>query len=610
MKETVIAQDEAGCWLQFSNPVRVLSASDVSDVAPVLQEAQSALSDGLSVAGFISYEAASGLDPVFCTIPHGADKPPLIWFGLYRQVDVLPALPPVAGRKFEISPWSCDTDERSYADAIRRIKDYIYAGDTYQVNYTVRLSSRFSGDPYALFVQLVDAQNPRCAVFVDTGRFAVCSASPELFFEREGIRIRARPMKGTAARGLTFEADRQAAQALAVCPKNRAENVMIVDMVRNDLGRIAEPGSVHPVDLFDVETYPTVHQMVSTVEAESRAGLMETVRALFPCASITGAPKVRTMQIVRELESSPRGIYTGMCGYWLPEGRAKFNVAIRTVVIDRETGVAEYGVGGGVVWDSTSEGEYRECFTKAAVLTRPPSADFQILESLRYDALEGWFLLDEHIRRAECSAAYFGFQFDAMAMLTALKDASLKIGAVSRISVDSDLKRDGTPERKCYKVRWQLFANGRMAVDIEQISDENGVWEVGLALDACRRDDVFLYHKTTCRKGYEEALSRFPGCRDVILVNELGEVTESCFGNVVLEIEGRKVTPPVSSGLLAGVFRGALLQKGELIEERVMPAMLQDASRVWLINSVRQWIPVKLNWGAFGFHEDFCDGRD
>ncbi len=596
MRGSVIAQDEAGGWLLFADPVRILSVPAASGVLPVLEQAAAAVADGFSVAGFVSYEAAPGLDPALCT--HAADAcaaaPPVVWLGVYRDAIAQAVLPVAGPGGFHLSPWVCDTDETRYADAIRRIKDYILAGDTYQVNYTVRLRSRLTGDAYALFHHLVEAQKARHAVYVDTGRLAVCSASPELFFERDGSRIRSRPMKGTAARGLTFEADRALADALAQCPKNRAENVMIVDMIRNDLGRLAAPGSVRVSALFEVEQYPTVHQMVSTVEARSSAGLVQTVQALFPCASITGAPKVRTMQIIREMEPSPRGVYTGMCGYWLADGRARFNVAIRTVVVNHQTGMAEYGVGGGVVWDSTSEGEYRECFTKAAVLTRPPSGDFQILESLGYEAFHGWLWLDEHIRRAERSAAYFGYPFDAEVMRATLEEASPRSGAASRISGAADLKRAGAPDPRFYKVRWRLSAEGQMAVDVEPIEKDIEHWRVGLAQDACRHDDVFLYHKTTCRTVYEAARSRFPGCRDVILVNELGEVTESCFGNVVLEIGGRKVTPPVSSGLLAGVFRGVLLEKGELIEERVTPAMLQEASRVWLINSVRQWIPVKL----------------
>jgi len=578
MTGTVIAQDEACGWLLFADPVRFLLARHPSEVSSVLDRAGQEVAAGFCVAGFISYEAAPGLDAALCT-REGAGDVPLAWLGVYRAPVRLTALPVAGTEGFQLGAWECDTDADTYGTAIQRIKDYIYAGDTYQVNYTVRLRSRFAGDPYALFKHLVHAQNARNAVFADTGRLAVCSASPELFFEREGSCIRSRPMKGTSARGLAYDDDRRMAEALQHCPKNRAENVMIVDMIRNDLGRIAEPGSVRVPGLFEVEQYPTVHQMVSTVEARTGAGLAQTVKALFPCASITGAPKVRTMQIIRELEHSPRGVYTGMCGYWLADGRARFNVAIRTVVVDRESGMAEYGTGGGVVWDSTSEGEYRECFTKAAILTRPPVAEFRILESLLHEPDAGWFLLEAHIRRAEQTAAYFGFRFGTGAMRQALEAC-----VAAQASAGQALK-----------VRWLLAEDGRMETEASTLGGNDGVWKTGVAMNACRHDDVFVHHKTTNRRVYDEALARFPGCRDVILVNEQGDVTESCYGNVVLALDdGSMVTPPLCCGLLDGTFRRYLLERGELREQRVTPTMLRQASRVWLINSVRKWIATEL----------------
>ena len=578
MTGSVIAQDEAGGWLLFADPVRVLLARTIHEVSGVLAQAAHAVAAGSCVAGFVSYEAAPGLDRALCT-HDGGGSVPLVWLGVYDAAIRLEHLPLTAGDGYRLGPWVCDTGEAEYGEAIRRIREYIFAGDTYQVNYTVRLHSRFEGEPLALFRQLVRAQKARQAVYVDTGRIVVCSASPELFFEREGGSIRSRPMKGTSARGLSFEEDRRMADALRASSKNQAENVMIVDMIRNDLGRIAEPGSVQVSGLFEVEQYPTVHQMVSTVEARTHADFLKTVEALFPCASITGAPKVRTMQIIRELERSPRGVYTGMCGYWLADGHARFNVAIRTVVVDRESGRAEYGTGGGVVWDSTSAGEYRECFTKAAILERPPIPDFRILETLLYETSTGWFLVDEHIRRAARTAAYFGFRFDAAAMRYAL-DACVAAHAGGG---------------RLMKVRWLLAEDGRMETGAVAIDGGVEVWKTGVALNACRHDDVFVHHKTTCRQVYEEALARCPGCRDVILVNDQGDVTESCYANVVLDLGGALVTPPLACGLLDGVFRRYLLERGMLLERRVTPAMLRRADRVWLINSVRKWIPVDLS---------------
>jgi len=578
MKDFVIAQDEAGGWLLFADPVRFLLADTLASVAGVLEAASQAIADGYCVAGFMSYEAAAGLDPVMAVRP-ASGRVPLAWFGVYHEPEPMASLPALSSPlPYRLGAWACDTSAADYAEAIRRIKDYIRAGDTYQVNYTVRLRASFEGEPCGLFRQLVEAQQARNAVYVETDALAVCSASPELFLERDGRRILSRPMKGTAARGLTSEEDRRLAAALAGSEKNRAENVMIVDMIRNDIGRIAAAGSVQASRLFEVETYPTLHQMVSTVEARTDADFARTISALFPCASITGAPKVRTMQIIRELERSPRGVYTGMCGYWMPGDRARFNVAIRTVVIDRRTGEAEYGTGGGIVWDSTCESEYRECFTKAAILTRPVIPVFQILESLLYDPGDGWFLLETHVRRAAESAAYFGYPFQEAAMREIL-DACVAS------------QSNGQP----LKVRWLLSADGRMHAEASVLAGGDETWTVGIADNACRHDDVFVYHKTTHRHVYDEALKRFPACRDVILVNEQGFVTESCYANVVLETAGGvKITPPVSGGLLNGTFRAQLVAQGAVREQPVTVEMLRQADRVWLVNSVRKWICVRL----------------
>ena len=577
MKDFVIAQDEAGGWLLFADPVRFLLADTLASVAGVLEAASQAIADGYCVAGFMSYEAAAGLDPVMAVRP-ASGRVPLAWFGVYHEPEPMASLPALSSPfPYRLGAWACDTSAADYAEAIRRIKDFIRAGDTYQVNYTVRLRASFEGEPCGLFRQLVEAQQARNAVYVETDALAVCSASPELFLERDGRRILSRPMKGTAARGLTSEEDRRLAAALAGSEKNRAENVMIVDMIRNDIGRIAAAGSVQASRLFEVETYPTLHQMVSTVEARTDADFARTISALFPCASITGAPKVRTMQIIRELERSPRGVYTGMCGYWMPGDRARFNVAIRTVVIDRRTGEAEYGTGGGIVWDSTCESEYRECFTKAAILTRPVIPVFQILESLLYDPGAGWFLLETHVRRAAESAAYFGYPFQEAAM---------------RESLDACVA--GQPHGQSLKVRWLLSADGRMHAEASILAGGDETWTVGIAENACRHDDVFVYHKTTHRHVYDEALKRVPACRDVILVNGQGFVTESCYANVVLETAGEKITPPVSSGLLNGTFRAQLVAQGAVREQPVTVEMLRRADRVWLVNSVRKWICVRL----------------
>lgn len=369
--QTVFPQlDAAGNvrWLRGGNCIGVVRADSTSEILPALEEVQRAAERGLYAAGFVAYDAASGIEwHLEIRPPKLGSRIPLLWFALF---EVLAECDPPRAEcgTFRLGHWQPSVTKERYSAAIDRIKDHIAAGDTYQVNYTFRLRAPFRGEPRPLFVKLFEAQQTQYAAYIETEEFAICSASPELFFDLADGVITTRPMKGTAPRGGTSEEDGRLRTELAGSVKNRAENAMIVDMMRNDLGRVAEVGSVKVSDAFAVEEYPTLFQMTSTVSARTGASLVEIFRALFPCASITGAPKVRTMQIIRELEDSPRGVYTGCIGYVAPGGRARFNVAIRTAAIDRVAGLTEYGTGGGVVWDSQAQSEYDEAMTKAAVL--------------------------------------------------------------------------------------------------------------------------------------------------------------------------------------------------------------------------------------------------
>ena len=359
-------------WLRFRDPAAVLVAHRVADVPPLLAEVEREVANGSWAAGFLAYEAAPAFDAAFEAHPPGAL--PLAWWGLFRRPREVP--PPAQGCPADLV-WRPTLSRRRYGEAVARIRSHIAAGDTYQVNYTFPLEASIGDtDPGTLFAALHHAQGGRYSAYLDCGRFAVCSASPELFFALCGGEIVARPMKGTARRGRCPEEDRRRAEELLRSEKDRAENVMIVDMMRNDLGKVARPGSVRVRRLFTLETFPTVHQLTSTVSAETAAPVSEILRALFPCASITGAPKISTMRIIRRLEAGPRGVYTGAVGFLAPARsgrprRAQLNVAIRTAAVDRVAGVARYGTGGGIVWDSQAESEYQECRTKALVLTAP-----------------------------------------------------------------------------------------------------------------------------------------------------------------------------------------------------------------------------------------------
>jgi para-aminobenzoate synthetase / 4-amino-4-deoxychorismate lyase len=563
-----LIQDRKG-WLRFEAPERILVATTGAEVHEALREIDAVTKDGLWAAGFIAYEAAGAFGLAVHPTQAGL---PLLWFGLYRAA--VPSSAPAFGPGTSaVGPWEPALDASRHARAQATLQERIGWGDTYQVNFTFPLRAPFAADPWAYFASLVQAQRSRNAAYLDTGRFAICSVSPELFFDWDGDRLRTRPMKGTAPRGPTLEEDDARALALAGSEKDRAENVMIVDMLRNDLGRVALPGSVRVSELFAVERYPTLLQMTSSVEARTKADLPEIMAALFPCASVTGAPKVRTMQIIAETEKTPRGVYTGAVGFVAPVRRARFNVAIRTVVVDRDRGEAVYGVGSGVVADSSAEGEYAECLLKARILSETP---FRLLETLRWTPEEGFFLGEAHLDRLVASAAFFG-------------------GDVSRPHIASELAALGARLREASRVRLLVDLDGRVELETSAL-EVPGLTPLVVALARAPVDETspWLYHKTTRREAYDQALAGRPDVDDVILWNSRGEVTEACRSNVVMDLGDGLVTPPIACGLLAGTFRAQLLQSRQVREQVAKVADLEGARRVFLVSSVRGWRPVRL----------------
>jgi para-aminobenzoate synthetase/4-amino-4-deoxychorismate lyase len=576
--EVVIRDAAAGAWLRFQNPREVIETERLSEVLPCLRRVEALVrQERLYAAGFLSYEAAPAMDRALAV--RESRGTPLVWFGLYSAPQPIQLQPPEPGCK-PPPEWLPSGARADYEAAVAAVRECIARGETYQVNYTLRLRHAWSGDPWEFFLRLVEPQPPPYAAYVETARLAVCSASPELFFRLRGAEIVSRPMKGTAPRGRWLAEDLARAQGLAQSAKDRAENAMIVDMMRNDLGRIARVGSVQVRDLFRVERYETLWQMTSTVAAETAAPVSEILAALFPCASVTGAPKPNTMKIIAGLETAPRGIYTGTIGMIAPERQAQFNVAIRTVVIDKARGTAEYGVGGGVVWDSTPQGEYEECLLKSRILSqRRP--DFSLLESMLWDAVAmpqaadngGYFLLDEHLRRLAESAEYFAFPLDEPQVRRKLSELA---AALPRVP---------------HKVRLLVSRAGAIRCEAAPIDPRDAPDPARLELAArpVRSDDPFLYHKTTNRAVYEAAQAGPTRSGEVLLYNERGEITETLTANVVARIGGELWTPPVECGLLAGTFRARLLAEGK-IRERVLPLeMLNEIDELFAINSVRKW---------------------
>ncbi|NLF23994.1 MAG: aminodeoxychorismate synthase component I [Lentisphaerae bacterium] len=561
-------------WLAFADPVRVLSSHTPSGVLPLLRQVEEAVAAGLTAAGFLAYEAASAFDPAARTrpaqaAPHGL---PLAWFGLYRQAKLLAALPPAASPPPDLH-WTPSESYPAFATRIERIRRAIAEGDTYQVNYTFRLRAAFAGDPWALFLALDAVQQGRYAAWLRLDHRTVCCTSPELFFRLDGDRILCRPMKGTAPRGATPAEDRALRAALRRSLKDQAENVMIVDMMRNDLGRLARPGTVRVPRRFRIEPYPTVWQMTSDVEAQTRVGLADLFTALFPCASITGAPKIRTMELIAGLEDGPRGVYTGAIGFVAPGRRAQFNVAIRTVTVDQAAATAEYGTGGGIVWDSRAPSEYAEALAKSRILAAPP-AGMCLFETLLWRPRTGWFLLRGHLRRLAASARLLGFRYDEEDLRRRL-EASVT-GARSPRRVKLILPRGGPP----------VVETAPAPLPPEQ------PWRVTLARDPVDPDLPLLRHKTTCRGLYEAARAGRPGFDDVLLWNTRGELTESTIANLALRIGGRWYTPPLSAGLLPGVFRAHLLRANRVAERTLHVGDLRSAEALALFNSLRGWIPA------------------
>ncbi|MBL0224069.1 MAG: aminodeoxychorismate synthase component I [Geobacteraceae bacterium] len=571
------AGDASSRSYRFSGCEAVIRADAPDQVAAAFAEIERAVARGRHAAGFVSYEAAAGLNPDLAVT--GKTELPLVWFGIFAERrDCSGEETGLTTGNCLVSPPELAISDGDYMRAVGSIRDAIARGETYQVNFTTRQLFSVSGDPFILYRRMCrNQQAPFCA-WIDIGSHRIISASPELFFTLNDGRLMMKPMKGTAPRKPRADDDRNQRALLATSTKDRAENLMIVDLVRNDLARIAETGSVAVPALFQVETYPTVHQLTSTVTARVRpeVGLTDIFRALFPCGSITGAPKRRTMEIIRELEIQPRGVYCGAIGYVSPGREAVFSVAIRTVVVDTATGAAEIGIGSGITWGSDTAGELRECLDKSAFLFRD-SKPFWLIESLRFDR-RGYLLLDRHLQRLAGSADYFGFCLDTDVLRSRLHDLGQGLSGV-------------------HKVRLLLAADGGITLESQALlpavkAESPAI--IAISPQQVSSSDPFLYHKTTRRSLYDEQLRAHPGCYDIIFLNERNEVTEGSYTTIVISLNGELLTPALDCGLLPGVLREELLEVGAISEAVLTLDDLKAAETIWLINSVRGWRECRI----------------
>jgi para-aminobenzoate synthetase/4-amino-4-deoxychorismate lyase len=605
--------DQENCRsLLFTEPVTRLSCLPRDDAADFLRQIEDWLGQGYYLAGWFSYGFGGLLEEKLAGKKErpGSDAPFLVDLGVYRTPrffdhgtgdgDFPSCLDKAASAGWEIAGLQPNVGHREYLQAIRKLHEYIAAGDTYQVNYTLKLLFRWHGSAEALYRDLRHNQTVPYGAYIRRGEERILSFSPELFFRRNGADLVVRPMKGTARRGRNPAEDDLLRRGLREDSKNRSENVMIVDLLRNDLARLMHStggGEVWVSSLFDVETYESLLQMTSTVRAHARESggspgprLFDLFHALFPCGSVTGAPKIRTMEIIAELEKEERGVYTGAIGYLAPDGQAVFSVPIRTVVLRGDHG--EMGIGSGIIHDSDAEQEWRECLLKGRFLShcRP---GFELLETMLWQPDSGYWLLEEHLARMAGSAREMRFSWPE-----------------GRIRQDLQQAAEAFPPR-CMRVRLTLAKDGASGIAVHPCDSpgllrlppkppgaEVNLPEVGFSRQITVGDFPWLRHKTTCREIYDEefAAGRDKGLYDVLLRNDKGEVTEGCITNIVVYGDGVYKTPPVSCGLLPGVMRQRLLQDAErpLRECRLSVADVQNAEAIYLCNSVRGLVRVAL----------------
>ena len=554
----------------FSNPVEIISTKKLAEVATCLDEIQNALNNGFYVAGYMSYEAAYAFSYRINEFP--SVTMPLLWFGVFTEPAILSK---GETKDFSVGEWKLNQSKEEYEDAFHSIQQAIKGGETNQVNYTVQFQAPFSGCSLSYYEQLKRAQKGSYCAYLHLGNEQILSASPELFFRLHNNIITTKPMKGTIHRGKTFEEDIENAKWLASSKKNRLENDLITKLMVDELKTVTDGLSVEITDQYQVEKYPTVYQMTSTIKGRVLPHLttIGVLKTLFPCGSITGVPKEKTMDIIAKLEKNSRNAYCGTIGYITPNNDAIFNVPIRTVMIDQKNQLARYGAGGGITKHSIAKEEYKEALTKTKVLYHKQKP-FHLLET--FGLKQGNFIaFEEHIQRIKKSAAYF--------------DIPIHIDSIMKeLHILKKNNKHGE-----WRIRLLVDHQGKAQFEVNSLPKSRKA-NVKLASSPIDRNNIFLYHKTTNRTAYEKQLKDVDDVFDVLLWNENNEITEFTIGNIVVDLEGELLTPPVQCGLLPGTFREKLLKAGTIKECKITKEDLNYCKNIWLINSVREWVPVEL----------------
>ena len=561
-KQTIIDFKELGLRHLFTKPIKELKTRNLDQVEALLREVEAYQEQGFYAVGYVSYEAAPAFEKKFAVHPAPLMGEYLLYFTIHEEVETLP-FPEHYGAVDLPANWKEEVEAPAYKEAIETIHHHIRQGDTYQVNYTVQLSQELKADPLAIYNRLVVEQKAHYNAFIQHDDVSILSISPELFFEQDDRLLTTRPMKGTTRRGLTSQDDLKEAAWLEADPKNRAENMMIVDLLRNDMNRISEIGSEQVTRLCQVEQYSTVWQMTSTIESRLRpeVDLVQTFRALFPCGSITGAPKISTMEIIQKTEKAPRGVYCGTIGILLPKGKRIFNVAIRTLQMQGNQAI--YGVGGGITWDSKWESEYQETKQKSAVLYRQEPR-FELLTTGRIHKGELTFL-EQHLTRLREASRYFAYPYDEPKLLKELQEE------LARLESNLD-----------YRCRIALHKNGTFHLVITELTDLPASYlQAQLIEQKLDLATPFTYFKTSQRdhlsQSNHEQIFHLPD----------GTLLETTIGNLVLEIEGQLYTPPAHLPLLDGIYRRHLLETQQVEEKLLTLNDLIDADRIYACNALR-----------------------
>jgi len=572
----------------FIDPVKIIKVNDFKEVPEAFKEIEKYSSE-FYLAGYFSYELGYFFEQSSLRTRTRFDYP-LIHLAVFKkrfyfnhktgQNNIhIPGIFTKSGqnRSFKIDSLKFNLSCDQYQNKINQIKNYIRKGDTYQVNFTGKCKFKFSGSPLGLYNDLMQRQSVAYGAFCKLKDEYVISLSPELFFKRDGSKIISQPMKGTIKRGKGLKEDKLNIAELKSSIKNRAENLMIVDLIRNDLGRVSKTGSVKADQLFEISKYDTLFQMTSNVTATLKNGVtyLDIFKSAFPGGSVTGAPKIRTMQIIKELENSPRNIYCGALGMIAPKAEAVFNLPIRTLSINKCKG--EMGVGSGIVYDSHPEEEFKECALKAKFLT-DRYKEFKIIETLLWDG--SYKFLTGHLKRLKDSAQYFDFAYNRSEIILELRTVSRNFHQGNR-----------------YRVRLLLGKDENIQIEHTKAPDDTAAQNfVAISKYRTNPEDVFLYHKTTNRSLYDSEFRRYraKGYFEVIFLNTRNEFTEGAISNIIIQKGNRYFTSPVYSGLLPGVYREYLL-KNKKIEERILRSKdLKEAKRIFVCNSVRGMVEVKL----------------